>query len=498
MIADDNSKLSKLSRPGKELRIDQLRHSENLWGYIGQGSIGYAGHAENPRPLPQWTFYDVKKRLQISIQSWLGKAEMKLPFNTIVYALASDRQVWKPEEVITVPWEDLWWFASSSDMVLLSDDLIDHYTTIASVDRENERIYFTDPWPDIFFLKEDLNLAEVRAQIEFIDDAQKKALFSISKEEFFDVIVGILTIDTTELIEHYFRYQPEQKNNPDFNLRYGIALLDVNHNELASLAASHIKKALDLAFLSNQQIEINLATSKLFMALNLASFYALKNDDKLLLKPFQEELKCLTKDYSRQFLLNGLKADELGRLGDLAGHIGNMEAAAEFFNWAITQDPHHEYVHLLRAKAIFNQQQFSDAIADLNTALKLNEENMRQAEQELEKKDLKGWIERGEDEARLARLKELREEEIFLRTIAYIALGQTERARQNLQLLKEINPQNSNIKFISQGIEQMEANPDMAQQDFLEALKYSRDHNYRAFMNQKLKEITERNDGDEN
>lgn len=414
--------------------------------------------------------------------------------------MASERQFWKPEEVITVSLEDLWWFASSSDTVLLSDDITHHYTKIASVDRKNEKIYFTDLWPDFFFLKEGLNVANIRAQIKFTDEEQEIALFSISKEEFFRVIVGILTIDTPELIEHYFRYRPEQKDNPDFNLRYGLTVLDINHNELASLAASHIKKALDLASHSNQQIDVSLATSKLFLALKLASFYALKNHDQLLLKPFQDELNRLTENFSRQSLLTRLKADELGRLGHLAGHIDNMEAAAEFFNWAIAQDPHHEYVHLLRAEARFNQQNFSEAIADLDTALELNKENMRQAEQAVNDTDLKGMFEKREDKGRLARAKQLREQEIFLQTITYMALEQHEAVHQNLQLLREINPQNPIIESISQLIEQKEANPEIAdiiQKQLLEKLKLSRDQNFRIFMNQRREEITEINDGGE-
>ena len=496
MIAHDNSTLSSPSRPKRELQIDQLIHRINFWNFL-YNTIGikHAGDFEKPRPLPEWTFYDNKKIYQRSIQRFYDKGSTKLPLNTIVFALASHRKAWKPEEIITVPLEDLWWFASASDTVFLSDGITHHYTTIASVDRENERIYFDDAWPELFFLREGLNEEDVRAQIKFNDDSQQKESIrriwsiSISQEEFFRVVVGILTIDTPELIDRYFRYRSEQRENPDFNLRCALTLLDSNLNNLASVAAYYLKKTLDLVSLSKQQIDVSLATSKLFLALNLASFYALKNDDKLLLKPFQEELERLTENFSRKSLLTGLKADELGRLGDLAGHIGNMEAAAEFFNWAIAQDPQHEYVHFLRAKATFYQQQFSTAISDLDTALKLNEENIRQAQRQVEKKDLKGWFEQGVDEGRLARLKELREEEIYLRTIAYLGLGQLETARQNLQLLREINSQNSSIEFISQGIEQMETNPVAAQQDFLQTLKLSHDPNFRAFMNQKRKEI---------
>ena len=64
-------------------------------------------------------------------------------------------------DAIPVPREDLWWLAAPNDLLLVSDRITHHYTTVERVSTASERIYLLDDLPDRIFLKEGLNSAGV-------------------------------------------------------------------------------------------------------------------------------------------------------------------------------------------------------------------------------------------------------------------------------------------------------------------------------------------------
>ena len=160
--------------------------------------VRHASTEDNPRPLPVISLYDFKRR---SLATYINSPG-PIP-ETVPYAFYADKYHSLPEKAVVLPAEHIWWLAAPQDGLLLSDRITHHYTGVAQVDREGERIYFRDGWPEDFFLFEGRNTIGAAARLE--------NGLSISKAEFLKAVVGLVTIDTPTLIEDYFAAFPERR-----------------------------------------------------------------------------------------------------------------------------------------------------------------------------------------------------------------------------------------------------------------------------------------------
>lgn len=84
----------------------------------------------------------------------------------------------------------LWELINPSDTVLLSDKITHHFSQIFKIDKEENYIYFIDPWPDESFLLKNRNEEGINAIL--VDYKYGKKLIRINKDEFYKVIVGII------------------------------------------------------------------------------------------------------------------------------------------------------------------------------------------------------------------------------------------------------------------------------------------------------------------
>ena len=161
---DDSFPESIAVRPERDFRIEAIIDNKQLWETMMLlAGPQYAGHEDNARKLPAWTLPDFRSRSEASLQCAIGSG-MQNVSDALYFCFYSNRLSSLPHEAISVSKQDLWWLAQRGDSILLSDGIIHHLTSIDKVDNETGRIYFFDPWPDFFFLKEGLNQAGVAAR----------------------------------------------------------------------------------------------------------------------------------------------------------------------------------------------------------------------------------------------------------------------------------------------------------------------------------------------
>ena len=263
-MIDDSEILKKRGRPPCDSRFEPYFQNIAMWGAIRTlaGGPRHASTEKKPRPLPTISLYDHKQRLYATFMSEEGP----IP-EAVSYVFYADKYRSSPEKAVALPSEHLWWLAAPQDDLLLSDRITHHYTTVAQVDRAEERIYFHDEWPEDFFLLKGRNTIGAAARLD-------KGL-SISKSEFLKAVVGLVTLDTPALIEHYFAAFSERRRNPDTLLRFGLTLLDAEKESLLALLTSgYLLEALQLAELAGDSKIAALAASKAYVAMVCGAYGA--------------------------------------------------------------------------------------------------------------------------------------------------------------------------------------------------------------------------------
>ena len=96
-----------------------------------QDAFGYAG--KGSRPMPKWTFSDVRERMQ-SLTRKMG--------NVLTFAFLNERFAAESPVEIPASAETMWWTIRPGDNVLLSDRETHHYTTAGSIDYTAAEIAF--------------------------------------------------------------------------------------------------------------------------------------------------------------------------------------------------------------------------------------------------------------------------------------------------------------------------------------------------------------------
>jgi hypothetical protein len=181
-----------------------------------QGGVGYEGDQPDARPLPKVSLRALAEDLEAALRRHQRDGKPIDP-NAIYFTFHADTAPSREPEVISVPKPDLWCLVQRGDTVLLSDGSDPHITSVFSVNRETRSIFILDPWPERFFMLKGRNVRGYSAElVDFPDlisggDAQRK-LVRIDKDQFLKVAVGIITLDTPSLIDHYFTIIPSHRN----------------------------------------------------------------------------------------------------------------------------------------------------------------------------------------------------------------------------------------------------------------------------------------------
>jgi tetratricopeptide (TPR) repeat protein len=403
-----------------------------------QNLFGYAGDGDDPRPLPKRTLGSVKRKLADYFQADSVRPEMRAP-QAVQLAFCSDRVSAPPEDAIPVPREHLWWLAAPNDLLLLSDRITHHYTTVERVAGEGDRIYFLDDWPDRIFLQEGLNSAGVSARVEpyfagILDEVLPGRLqVSVTRPEFLRVVVGLITQDTPALLERYVEAFPAAVESFSFNLAAGLGLLDASEDRLAADAVPYLARAVALAQSRSETADEERASAALYVALQAALQRGRERGDPLAWKPYADAVRDLTARRGDAALLELLDIEQLCRLGNAAGWGQDLDAAAGYLDRALARDGGHEGARWLRAKVRFRAGDFAGALEDGTEALAANLRRTQEREAERNARDPRDRWGRIDDDGRIAGLIRRRGDEHGNRATALIQLGRSAEARADAE-----------------------------------------------------------------
>lgn len=367
-------------RPPRNPELEPYINNMAMWrSMLVLGDLPHAGDDDDPRPMPQTTLHDLKQRFAGSAPSGSGP----LP-EALFFAFYSDRYNVEPEKGVTLPPEHLWWLAMSEDTALLSDRITHHYTTIGSVDRNGERISFSDQWPDDFFLLPGRNTIGVAAK--------RDPGLSVTKDEFLRSITGIVTWDTPALIDSYLDAFPEQKDNVDLLIRFGYALLDAEADIIAAAATGMLVHAARLAASSDLQ-QAERAASLAYLAGRCGIYYASRADDEAAVAMLKGLLHPITSVIDHARLEKGLSPRELTRLGCSAGNVRDFQSALSVLGLALDKDPDFEDAYWLRATAHLQCDNVNSAAEDAEQALVHNQKALDRLSEERDQLDPRGRFE---------------------------------------------------------------------------------------------------------
>lgn len=444
-------------RPVRDPRVEAIAHDSKWWSLLTQDLFGYAGDDPDPRPLPKRTLYSIKKKMSEYLQAGIEQqsrsdAVDKKPWAWDAFHLAfcSDRFKMPLDEVIPVPREDLWWLAAPDDLVLLSDRVTHHYTTVDQVAREAERIFFIDEWPERIFLRHGLNAAGVAAQVDsylagVLDGVapglRGKKHVSITREEFSRVAVGLISLDTPNLLDRYLEHRPEAKTSFAVRYAFGAALMDVELDRLARYAVGHFKAAWRIASASPAAGDAELAAARLYQALAIAEQVQRYAGEPLAAKPFADERCNLLASHDEARLLERLDIESVARIGNAAGHAQDFDTARRFLDRAVARDAHHEGARHLRAMVRSRQSEWQGVIDDLTAALAANSERTRRRQAERDARDPRDRHGLSDDEARLGGLRSRRLEELSLRVTACLQLQRASEAQAAAEEMVAVAPE---------------------------------------------------------
>ena len=344
--------------PGRHPAAQQIVDSNNTMNSLKIAFYGipdYAGDRENPREVPQFSLFDYRTRYNDYLNT-----NVDVINNTDVAFLNFYSNQFEADyrHGAIVSNDILWWLLRQGDSVLLSDGDVDHYTAIARVDNEKEHVSFMDRWPDRFFLhgKNALGLTAV-------DN------LTVTKSVFKEVIVGLISLDSTALLYSIYNTFPSLSTNLDFNLSAGIMVLDLQRDNLALQATPFLELALKLAKNKHGELE-KMVASQLYYACLIAHFNNLCLGAKTT-GELANTLQQLESDYGSVNLQQGLKDYELGRLGNISAWAQQFDAAIEFLTRAIQKNNTIDMPFYVRGKVFLRLTKYLEAQADLNTSLAL-------------------------------------------------------------------------------------------------------------------------------
>jgi tetratricopeptide (TPR) repeat protein len=349
------------ARPPRDERIQP--HVDNMMTLGTLALFNPPRHAsEDPDPRPM-TNVDLAESAALESQG-LAAMRREIP-DTAVFPIWSARRRIALEKGLAVPADHLWWFITSSDVVLLSDRVTHHYTRVSIVDRDNETIGFLDQWPDQFFLKEGRNTLGIRASGTVI-----------TRADFARAAVGITTWDRVSLFDAYLEAFPGQAAAAEIHCRIGYAIMTIGAELLTPQAAMYFDRARELADTAgNTALELE-AAARAFLASACGRARMQAAGDAATVARMQEVLTAVLRRHEGRELLSQLRPAELGRLAfcmEQAGDFGTQEVAA---SRAIELDVNFEDGYWLRATARFKTGRPREALDDVNAMIALNDRTL--------------------------------------------------------------------------------------------------------------------------
>ncbi len=399
------------------------------WKTVLQGKTGYAGNVENPRPMPDATlsiFHNDLKKVWNRLN------------DTVCFAFSPQNIEHESSEIIRLPKQDLWCLTKPGDHVLLSDRKTHHYTMIGGIDHINNTISFIDFWPDIFFLKKGFNSAGVEATFQ-------NGLFTITKNEYLRLIIGLITPDTPALIDHYIGYRSASKSDPKIMFSIGATYLEHVFFENVYRSIRYFRDTFALLDDNKSEFYYKVA-QRLIFSLARASYLKFINEDIKAANQYARESDELAAKVGLKHIEPFFSVIDYYKLGNIAGTAGDLKSSIIYYTKAIKLDENFSKAYLYRAMAKMKQKDYAGAITDSSTALPLFDTEIAEIKTILKKPEKLGSFQMIERKEEIESIVHLKIETLVVRSKSYYHSGEMEKSFQDSQTVQHLQNEKTKDK----------------------------------------------------
>lgn len=400
--------------------LPYLENMDRVQGLLS--GLPHASSARNPRPMENWSLEDLREMVERG-----GSAIRKDIPNAMCFSVWSNKQLRVPlDKGLQLSMQQLWWLVLPGDVALISDGATHHYTSIGRVDRADGTITFQDAWPEDFFLQAGRNIEGIAS----IDQ-------TITRLEFERVLVGILTWDTTELMERFFCAFPDARKDAGTQFRAGNAIMAVGPEYLAQYAVEHFRSAAQLAIEQENAALSLTAKAKMWLAAICARSAAIRSSDQRLIGALENAMREALAGTREDALLHELPPPDLCRLANSAGQINWLEMAERATSMAMHKEPDNEEAYRLRALTRVRTLP-KKSVEDGSRALQLNTKETQRLELELKRLEQPRFG--GPTQYKLDRQRTRRISELETLTAAAFNAGLPDIARDTIHELVALQP----------------------------------------------------------
>jgi tetratricopeptide (TPR) repeat protein len=449
-------------RNQRDLRTESVAGAHWRTSLERQNQYGYAGDDENPRELPKRTLSSMREKMQdaLDAQNDDGTVVPTLGFHITFCDEALELSA---PEVIRVPREDLWWLAAPGDLLLLSDRVTTHFTTMLRACTPQGPMRIIDEWPERVFLREGLNEADIEARLlpfcdgVFAEQAPGRLEVEISRDEYLRVAVGLVSYDTPLLLERLFNHRPDRYRQAASQLAFGRALMAPSHNVLAHFAAPWLLRAERQAVADGDDALALQAAAASCVAHRIAGYAQHAGAAMQAAAPFFNEAEALERRYGPATLHGAIDVEALIRLGNAAAWGQQFEAANRWLDAAIERDPFHDAAHGLRAKVHQVRHNFQGMVEDATEALRRNQAWIDRRRVEHEARDPRDFHGQQDDIGRISGLLTRRADEMRLRAVGLMLLGRLDEAHVDLLEAQQIRPDDAETARLVEALARLRA-----------------------------------------
>jgi len=449
-------------RDKRELRTESVAGSYWRTSLERQNQFGYAGDDENPRELPRRTLSSMREKMQDALDAQQGDGTV-VPPQGLHIAFCDEALDLTAPEVIRVPREDLWWLAAPGDLLLLSDRVTTHFTTMLRVCTPSGPMRIIDEWPERVFLRPGLNEADIDAQMlpfmggVFEQQAPGRLEVEITRDEYLRVAVGLVTYDTPLLLDRLFAHRPGHYGSAASQLAFGRALMAPAHDVLASFAAPWLLRAERQAAKSGDDALALQAAADSFVAHNVAADAQCAGAAVQAPAPFLREAEALELRHGRTKLHEAVDVEALIRMGNAAAWGQRFDTAKAWLDAAIARDPFHDAAHCLRAKVHQARRDAQGMVDDATEALRRNRAWIDRRMAEYHARDPRDFHGKQDDLGRIGGLETRRAEELRLRATGLLLLGRPDEARADLLEAQKLRPDDPQTSALIEALAKLQA-----------------------------------------
>jgi len=284
--------------------------------------------------------------------------------------------------LISIPRNRFWCLVRPGNMVLLTDGITHHYTTVYAKDTQKQTIDFIDSWPDKkLFLRQGKSGRTINAQIIPVPESGK--LVRITRKEFERVIIGSSSNESKAFIRQLPDLFPERAINPHFMLAIAINVLGDTGEETPIAAIPYYQTALSLALSSTDTKLRQKVTTETYYVVRLSRYWidggGVAPSELTSTRQAVEILhQQIQTHFANNITITSLNENQLIRLGQLAWQLYQLREAENLFSLVIKNSPNNPEGYFGRAKARNRLLDHAGTINDSSKTINLIEQTLTQ------------------------------------------------------------------------------------------------------------------------